>query len=807
MKVGYKKTNTITHTFKSRPANVLSMKLEPKIKQKRWDKDLEKQILDKWQKEKLFKFDKNSKKPLFAIDTPPPYVNTPVHVGHAYTYVWQDIMARSKRMLGYNVLFPMGLDKNGLPIEVQAEKVYKINMHETPREEFIKLCKKMIEESGDQSLDSFKKLGLSCNEWDLKYEIGGRYDTDDPEYRRLTQETFIELWKKGLVYEDLKPTNYCHECGTAIANAEVEYQERSTQLNHVKFKVKETGEDIVIATTRPELLCTCKVILYNPDDQRYTHLKNKTAIVPIFGIEVEILPNPVAKIEFGSGLVMICSFGDFTDIRTLRELELKPTYAINTKGRMTNVAGNYEGMEIKEARKQIIEYLKQQNLMEKQETIQQRSPICWRSKTPIEFVALKEFYLKQVDYIDELKKMSDKMEFFAPESRQILMDWINTVSIDWVLSRRRYYGTEVPLWYCEKCGYTYLPEKGKYYQPWKESCPIKKCPKCGEEKWRGEERTFDTWFDSSTSESYILGYLWDKDFFKKNMPCSMRPQGKEIVRTWLYYTMVKSMHLYGIPPFKECWINMHIIDEKGKKMSKSVGNVIDPQEILKKYGAEAFRIWSCLEGNITKGDIRCSFERIEGNSKFLTKFWNVTRFISMFPEPEGDVELINTDKWILDELNLLVERTKKNYENYEFSMIAEDIRNFVWNTFASHYVEMVKVRAYGEGSTKEEQQSSRYTLHQVLRNILKILSPIAPFITDYIWQELYSEDSICKESYPELEWKNEMEKLSEKLFEFNSKIWKSKKDQGLSMKSEIEVNIPDDLKLFEKDLVRMHNIV
>ena len=781
------------------------MELEPKIKQNRWDKELEKDIWVKWQKQKLFKFDKNSKKPLFSIDTPPPYVNTPIHIGHAYTYVWQDIIARSKRMFGYNVIYPMGLDKNGLPIEVQAEKTYKINMHETPRDEFIKLCKKMIEEAGDKSLDSFKKLGLSCNEWDVKYEIGGRYDTDDSEYRRLTQETFIDLWKKGLIYEDVKPTNYCPICGTAIANAEVEYKDGSTTLNHVIFKVKETGEEIIIATTRPELLCTCKVILYNPQDEKYRHLKGKTAIVPIFGIEVPIISNNAAKMDFGSGLVMICSFGDYTDIRTLRDLGIEATYAIDIQGKMTKTAGNYEGMIVKDARMKIIEDLREENLIIKQETIQQRFPICWRSKNPIEFVALKEFYLKQIDYIDELKKNSDKMQFFAPESRQILMDWINSLSIDWVLSRRRYYGTEVPLWYCGECGYIYVPEKGKYYQPWKEPCPIKKCPECGKEKWRGEERTFDTWFDSSTSEAYILGYLWDKGFFNKNMPCSMRPQGKEIVRTWLYYTIVKSMHLFNKPPFKHCWIHMHIIDEKGKKMSKSIGNVIDPQEILKKYGTEAFRIWSCLEGNITKGDIRCSFERIEGNSKFLTKFWNVTRFISMFPEPDA-AELTDTDKWILDELGLLIEKTKKNYEIYEFSVIAEDIRNFVWNIFASHYVEMVKVRAYGEDCTKKESESARYTLHQVLRNLLKILSPIIPFMTDYIWQELYSKDSICKQSYPELKWKNGMEKLTDELIEFNSKVWKIKKDQGLSMKVEVNASVPKELKMFERDLVKMHNI-
>ena len=317
------------------------MTFKPKIEKKRWDKELEKKIWDNWQEKRLFKFDKDSKKPLFSIDTPPPYVNKPIHIGHAYTYVWQDIMARSKRMLGYNVLFPMGLDKNGLPIEVQTEKVYKINMHETPREKFIKLCKEMINQSGEKSLDSFKMLGLSCNNWNVAYELGGRYDTDDPEYRKLTQETFIDLWKKKLIYEDLKPTNYCSVCGTAIADAEVEYKEKTTQLNHVKFQVKGTGEEIIIATTRPELLCTCKVILYNPEDNRYKHLENKLAIVPIFGQEVKIIPHPAAKMDFGSGLVMICSFGDFTDIRTLRELGIEPSYAIDTQGKMTDIAGDY----------------------------------------------------------------------------------------------------------------------------------------------------------------------------------------------------------------------------------------------------------------------------------------------------------------------------------------------------------------------------------------------------------------------------------------------------------------------------------
>ncbi len=782
------------------------MELKPKIKQKQWDPSIEKTMFERWQKEGLYKFNKNSKKPLYSIDTPPPYVNTPIHIGHAYTYVWQDIMARTRRMMGFNVLFPMGLDKNGLPIEVMAEKTFNIVMHETPREEFILKCKEMLEKAGDTSLDSFKKLGLSCNEWKVKYELGGRYDTDDPEYRRLTQETFIQLWKKNLIYEDVKPTNYCYVCRTAIADAEVEYKEGKTKLNYIKFKVKETGEEIIIATTRPELLCSCKIILFNPDDKRYKQLNGKHAIVPIYENEVEIKAHPYAKQEFGSGLVMICSFGDYGDVRLLRELNLEPTYAIDIDGKMNKNAGFLEGLSVIDARRKIIEELNKRQLIVKQEEIDHREPICWRSKNPIEFVALKEFYLKQVDYVDKLLEISKKMKFFAPESRQILIDWINSISIDWVLSRRRYYGTEVPLWYCTKCDFIYVPEPGKYYQPWKEKAPIDKCPKCGNTEFRGEERTFDTWFDSSSSEVYILGYLWDKEFFKKHFPCSMRPQGKEIVRNWLYYTLLKSFHLYGKAPFKDCWIHMHVVDEKGEKMSKSVGNIIDPQDILNKYGAEAFRIWCCLEGDITNGDIRCSFERIEGTAKFLTKLWNIFRFISMFPQPEK-VKITDTDKWILDELSRLIERVEKYYKKYEFSSAANDLRNFVWNIFASHYIEMIKVRAYGEGFSKEEQESALYTLHLCAKTLLKLLAPILPFLTDYLWREIYSRESIHKESLPKPEWNFGLAGVTQQLMEFNSNIWKTKKDKGLSLKSEIKIEIPKELKIFKKDLIKMHNLV
>ena len=783
------------------------MKFKPKIRETRWNyKKVEDEILELWEKEKLYKFEKESKKPVYSIDTPPPYINTPVHVGHAYTYVWMDAIARYKRMKGFNVLFPIGFDRNGLPIEVQAEKEFKIDIRTTPREEFIKKCQELLERSGKISQETFRRLGLSVNSWEKKYEVGGLYETDDPEYRRLTQETFIILYKKGLIYESEKTTNYCPDCKTTISDAEIEYKEAPTTLYYVKFKVVGEEEFVTIATTRPELLPACKLVIFNPNDERYRGLEGKFLEVPIFGTRVKVVPHPYAKPEFGTGLVMICSYGDYSDIMILREFKIHPTYVINHEGRMNEKAGKYAGLKVAEARKKIGEDLEKMGLLEKKETITHRIPICWRSKTPIEFIPTKEIYLKQVEFKEELLKMADKMKFFSPKSKQLLLDWIKGLSIDWVISRRRYYGTEIPLWYCKDCGYVYVPEPGRYYRPWKEKPPIEKCPKCGGQEFEGEKRIFDTWFDSSSSQQYILGYLWDREFFEKNYPASLRPQGKEIVRSWLYFTFLKSFLLFNKPPFRHVWIHMHVVDERGIKMSKSLGNVVDPQEVLKRYGAEAFRIWSFLEGDITEGDIRCSYKRIEDHAKFLTKLWNMARFISSFPIVEADPT--PSDLWILSELNHLIERVEKCNDEYSFNKSAIMIREFAWNLFAAHYIELVKARAYGsQGFSEEEQKAAWYTLHTVFKTLLLLLAPMIPFITDYIYRQLYSKTSIHKETFPKkLKLKEDYSDLTEALIEFNSKVWNIKKSKGLSLKDPIDIEIPKELEPFSKDLRAMHRI-
>ncbi|MEM0097275.1 MAG: valine--tRNA ligase [Conexivisphaerales archaeon] len=772
----------------------------------KWDPKLESIIMAEWEKEGHDLF-KNDDRPKYIIDTPPPYVNMPIHIGHAYTYVYMDAIARYKRMQGFDVLFPLGLDRNGLPIEVQVEKELKLSVRNTPRDIFISKCKEMLDKYSSESVNSFKRLGISFNNYKKDYVLGAMYETDDQEFRRLTQETFIELYNRGLVYESEKISNYCPDCKISLSDAEVEYEEGNTALYYIKFEIN-GGADIIVATTRPELLGACKAIIYNPEDGRYSHLQGKQARVPIYGHTVPIFAHPYAKQEFGTGLVMSCSFGDRGDIMVFKDLGLTPTFLIDENGLMNDNAGKYSGLKVREARKAIVSDLKNRGLIVKEEQIKHETPICWRSKTPIEFIPRKELYLKQVNFKDELKRYSSLMQFYASESSELLTRWIDSLTDDWVISRRRYYGTEIPIWYCKKCGSPYLPPKGKYYRPWIEKPPTDKCQKCGGNEFVGETRIFDTWFDSSNTPMYISGYLWNKEFFRKNFPVSLRPQGKEIVRSWLYFTLLKSYLITGDRPFKDVWIHMHVVDEKGLKMSKSKGNIIDPMYIIKMYGTEAFRSWVFLEGDITQTDVKCSYSRIESAGKFLTKLLNISKFVKSF-SAENTVELTPTDMWILSELRKLVINVNDNNDKYALNKSFTAIRDFTWFIFADHYLEMIKPRIYNDDEfTEAERTSSFYTMNLILKTLLKLMAPYIPFITFYIYKNIYGED-IHQGSYPsplEMVSNEDYAKLTEKLLQFNHYVWNIKKVNGKSLKDPINLKIPQELAAFKKDLIAMHNI-
>jgi valyl-tRNA synthetase len=790
---------------------ILLSKLEPKIKSKRWTPESENELLKIWENEDTYKFNMNSGREIYTVDTPPPYLSGPMHVGQVTHYTQIDTIARYRRMQGFEVNFILGIDRNGLPVEVRVEKELGINMHETPREEFLRYCKKRLDEDEKIVLAGFKRLGIAFN----TYDDEGSYRTDSPRYRAVTQATFIDIWNKGLVYSAYRPNNWCFECGTTIADAEVEYKERPTQLHYLYFKV-EGLEPLEIATTRPELLCACGAVFVHPDDKRYKSYQGKTAKVPLFELEVPIIASPTAQIEFGSGALMVCSYGDQSDVMAFRDYALKPIAAVLPNGKMSDAACEYAGMKIVDARKAILEELKKQKILFKQEDSLQRVPMCWRSRTPIEFIAMDEYYVKQVEFVEDLHKIAKDTTFFPDFHRQILIDWLNRVTVDWPVSRRRYYGTELPIWYCNSCGEPVLPEltsEPKYYQPWHEDPPFSKCTKCGAESgFKGEERTFDTWMDSSISGLQAIGYMRNEKLFKKAFGSVLRPQGKDIVRTWLYYSLLRTLQLTGKPAFKEVWVSGHVVDENGETMSKSKGNSPPPMPFVEKYGADAMRMFGALEAGLGS-DVRFSEDRLAGVSKFMTKLWNIARFISMFPISKEIPfrKLTPVDQWILAELNKTIERVIPECEILDFHKPATEIRGFTWNLFADHVMEMIKGRAFNTDGifSEDEQKSAWFTVHEVLKIVTRALAPITPYITDRIYRELYDEKGIHRQNYPSVhkEWESKLTDYTELLLQTNSAFWKFKRENGLSLRQGLpEAYISENLEPWSKNLQAMHGV-
>jgi len=416
---------------------------------------------------------------------------------------------------------------------------------------------------------------------------------------------------------------------------------------------------------------------------------------------------------------------------------------------------------------------------------------------------MEEYYLKQLDHKNELLEIAKKLEFHPEEHRRRLIDWIEAISIDWPISRRRYNATEVPVWYCKQCNEPNLPEPGKYYRPWKEKPPFDTCKKCGNKEFIGDKRTFDTWMDSSISPLFITKYQKDNEFHKKSYPTKLRPQSKDIIRTWLHYTILRCNQLTGKTPFTHAWIMGYGVDERGEKMSKSKGNAIDPIPILERNGADMFRLWAASEVNLGS-DFRVSEIKITGVGKFLSKLWNISKFISSFPVVEE--EPLETDKWILSELSTVIDESLDGYSDYNFFVPANKVREFIWNIFAPHYIELVKQRAYGMDFDEKSKRAAWSTLHICLKNSLLLLAPIVPFITDKIWREVYSDQSIHKQIFQKSEFKYEFKESTEKIIEFNSLIWNKKKQMGISLKNEISENVPKELKVFKKDLEAMHKL-
>ncbi|MEM0243281.1 MAG: valine--tRNA ligase [Candidatus Aenigmatarchaeota archaeon] len=756
------------------------------MEKKVWDKSIEEEILNVWKSEKIV-FPRGKK--TIIIDTPPPYTGPFWHIGAVLSYTLQDIIARIFRMLGYNVIFPIGFDRNGIPVEWYVEKYEKVSINDVGREKFLEICKSNL----DKYTEKMKEILIRVL---CSYDFENVYLTDSEDYRALTQRTFIELFKKGLIYEDYRPNTYCPRCKTTIALSEIDREETNSKLYYIKFKIKDNEEDLIIATTRPELIEACRLIAYNPKDKRYKRLKNKKAIVPIFNLEVPIIERKEIDMNFGSGIMMVCSYGDLDDVRILNEEKIEPKILIDEEGKY--IGEKYKGKTLREVRELILNELRENGLIIKEEDVIQNLPVHDKCRTPIEIIPMKEFYLKQIDFKDDILKIAKKLKFYPKEHKKRLINWIKSITIDWPISRRRYYATEIPLWYCKKCGNIFYFEDGKYHQPWKEKIDVI-CNKCGSNEWIGEERTLDTWFDSSITILYLTKY-GSNDFERLFSSIKLRPQGYDIIRTWLYYTLLRVYQLTNRPAFEIVVINGMGLDAEGRKMSKSLGNVIYPEEIFEEMGIEPLRLWFATEINIGN-DYRIDKQKAAGMKSFLTKLVNIANFISQFKYEKKVIDK-PSDVWIVSLLMKTKSEVLTHYKNLEISEAARKIYTFTWDIFASHYIEMVKRRVYNND------ESAKYTLYFVFGEVLKLLAPIIPATCDYLYREIYGK-SILSETFGNVNKKLINENLlakTNRILEFNSYIWKKKKELNLSLKDPINEKVWEDLKEFESDLILMHNL-
>lgn len=732
-----------------------------------------------WKKWELYRFDFDSDAPVFSIDNPPRYTSGSLHLGHATGYSLIDFAARYRRLRGYNVFFPLCFDVNGTPTEVKVEKKYGITKLSVPRQEYIRLCSEYAQSFIEEMTRQFEILGESM-------DPSIYYQTDAPYYRRITQISFLRMLKKGLVYKGTFPVNWCPRCMTALADAEVEYRENVTKLNFIKFRIKGSDNFAVIATTRPELLCTCQAVAVHPNDRNHKDLVGKTLITPIFEKEVKVLADEKVDPEFGSGVVMICTIGDKDDLEWVMKYNLPLEKGIDEQGRMTEIAGPYRGMKVQEARSKIIEDLRQADLLIRQEELSQNVSVCWRCHEPVEYLQVPQWFLKLLDFKKEVLAIADEIKWYPEFMKLRLHDWVNSLEWDWVISRQRYFATPIPIWECVQCGKV-IParEEDCYVDPTVDPPPVDSCPDCGGEL-KGCEDVFDTWMDSSISPLFNTFWERDESKFKKLYPMSLRPQSHDIIRTWAFYTILREYLLVGKRPWNEIMIHGFIMAPDGSPMHSSLGNVIDPMPILEKYGADALRYYAAT---CSLGEDNAFREKdVIHGKRLLTKMWNIGKFVgSVVKEKPGRGKLRLPDIWILSKFSRLVESVTQHYENYNFDKALRELENFAWHEFADHYIEMVKYR------TKDrDDEGVHFTLFTVWLGITKMISPILPHVTEEIYQCFFKEmdgaRSVHVSSWPEpVLIDQEEEERGEFLKEVISSIRSWKSCHGIPLNQEISL--------------------
>jgi len=735
-------------------------------------KEVEEKIKKFWEKEKIYKFDSKKKGKIYSIDTPPPTVSGDMHIGHAFSYSQQDFIARFRRMFEDNIFYPFGTDDNGLPTERLVERINKVKSKEMSRSAFIELCLKTLKDITPDFVQQWKDLGVSAD-----YNVC--YSTIDKNSQKISQKSFIDLFKAERIYKKNFPTIWCPECQTSIAQAELEDKEFKSFFSTIEFGVE--AKTLPIATTRPELIPACVAIFVNPGDKRYKNLVGKKAKIPLFNYEVPIFEDKLADIEKGTGVMMVCSYGDKFDVDAINRYKLKPRIIFNYDGTIN--FGEYKGMKIREARKKILENLKKAGLILDQKQISHIINVHDKCGTEIEFLPTEQWFIKVLDKKKELIKQGKKIKWYPNFMRKRFENWIDGLEWDWNISRDRHFGVSIPAWYCRKCDETIIADEKEL--PLNPSEIEKKCSKC---KGRAEPeiKVLDTWATSSLTSQIASSLVGNKI----KLPYSLRPQAHDIIRTWAFYTIVKAyLHENKIP-----WENIVVsgfVRLEGEKMSKSKGNIIEPRDAIQKYGSDALRFWAA--GSKLGEDLNYQEKDLVAGKRFVTKLFNASKFVFMNlgkTKPKKPKKLESVDKLFLQELSIIVNNTTSYFKKYEYSGAKMEIEQFFWKSFTDNYLEIVKKRIYqGKG---DEKLSAQYTLYQSLLTILKLIAPIIPFITEEIYQTYFKKHEKDKSIHISRWPRSDKEKKSKDwgiLINIISKIRKEKTKAKKPMNAEIILSL------------------
>lgn len=715
-------------------------------------REIEKKWQDFWYSRNLYKFNENSKKPVYSIDTPPPTVSGRLHIGHVFSYTHTEIMSRYKRMRGFEVYYPFGYDDNGLPTEILTEKEHGIRAHQVERKKFRELCLQTGQKYAQLFSDLWKKMGFSC-------DFESAYSTISQSSQRISQWSFVDLYHKGKLERRKEPALWCTKCATSFAQAEIDDQHIAGKFVHIPFVVD--GKDsLIVATTRPELLSACVCVFVHPDDERFKSYVGKKAKVPLFNHEVPVIADPKALMDKGTGVVMCCTFGDTTDIAWWRQHKLPLREAISKFGKMTELAGEFAGLKIEEAKAKTIETLKNQNLLLKVIEIPAEQRVVnthERCGTPVEFIVQPQWFIKVVEQKDELIQIGQKVRWFPDFMRSRYENWVSNLSWDWAISRQRAFGVPIPAWYSEDGKSVYVPElKDLPVDP----TSMKPTVPCPSGEWIGDSDVLDTWATSSVTP--LINARFSLENERKNfLPMSMRPQAHDIIRTWAFYTILKNYYHFGDIPWKDAVISGHVKKPEAKvqgsqmagqefvkktKISKSKdGDTYAPEKIMERNCSDAIRLWSSAAG--VGIDVEFDEGGMGDSSKFLNKLWNATRFALMnmdgFQPKAGHRSSHPVDRWILARLTQVSQNYFKNFELYEIHGAKVELDKFFWIDFCDNYIEFSKWRCASTDITIANE--AKQTLYDILLGLIKMYAPFAPHITEEIYQ-LYFKNFVKAES-------------------------------------------------------------